>query len=325
MRQYVIRRIIISIIVLFGVSIMLFGLSRLIPSDYISMSTATQQRITEEMKDHLRELYGLDKSFFGGYWSWLKGAVRLDFGVSLAYARPVTEVIGSCIGVTFSISAIALIFEIIIGIPLGILAARKRNMRADYIITAFVFIGISLPSFFFAATLKRIFGFYGVNLLPINGLLNPRVIYSGFSLAKLADYAAHLALPVAVFVLTNCGAWLRYTRANMIEALESDYVRTARAKGVPEQRVVYTHAFRNTLIPIVTLLGAQLPALFSGAIITEQLFAIPGIGNMAFKAYELNDMPFMMGFNMLLALFTIVGFLISDILYAVADPRIRLS
>ncbi|MCL1835366.1 MAG: ABC transporter permease [Oscillospiraceae bacterium] len=325
MRQYITRRLLISIIVLIGVSMMLYALSRLIPADYVTLTTSTQAKITEEMKDHLRDLYGLNTSFLTGYWNWFKSAIRLDFGVSLTYARPVTEVIGSCMAVTFSIAFIALLFEVAIGLPLGILAARKRNTKTDYIITAFIFIGISLPSFFFAAMLKRLFGFYGLNLLPTSGLLNPRILYDGFTLEKLKDYAQHLIIPILVFVLTGCGSWLRFTRANMIESLESDYVRTARAKGIPERRVVYTHAFRNTLIPIVTLLGASLPSLFSGAIITEQLFGIPGIGSTAFKAYELSDVPFLMGFNVFLAFLTIVGFLISDILYAVVDPRVRLS
>lgn len=325
MRQYITRRILISIVVLIGVSMMLYALARSMPSDFVTLSTSTQQKITEDQKEHLRSLYGLNKSFLAGYFNWLKGAVRLDFGISLAYARPVSEVISNSMGVTFAVALAALIFELLLAIPLGVLAARHRNTKTDYIITAFVFIGISLPSFFFAALLKRIFGYYGINLLPITGLVNPKIIYRGFTFAKLMDYIQHLILPISVFVLTNCGAWLRYTRANMIEALESDYVRTARAKGVPERKVVYTHAFRNTLIPIVTLLGGQLPALFSGAIITENLFGLPGVGSVALKAYQLSDVPFLMGFNIFLAACTIIGYLISDILYAVVDPRIRLS
>ena len=323
MRQLILRRILISLVVLLGVSILLYSLARLMPSDYVTLTTSTQQKITEEQREHLRTLYGLNSSFIGGYFEWLKGALTLDFGVSLAYARPVTEVMWTHMGVTVSVALLALFFELLIAIPLGILAARRRNTRVDYTITAFFFVGISLPSFFFAALLKRTFGYYGLNLLPTTGMLNPRVIYDGFSLAKLLDYAQHLIIPIAVFAITACGAWLRYTRANMIEALGSDYVRLARAKGVPERRVVYGHAFKNTLIPIVTLLGMQLPVLFSGAMITENLFGLPGIGSVALKAYELSDVPFLMGYNMFLAAVTILGFLMSDILYAVVDPRIR--
>lgn len=311
--------------VLIGISILLYGLCRMLPSDYVTLSTSAHQKITEADKERLRELYGLGSSFWGGYFKWLGGVLRLDLGISLYYARPVSEIIAQFMPVTFFISFAALFFELLIAIPLGIMSAKRRNTRTDYVITIITFIGISLPAFFFAAMLKRAFGFYGLNWLPVAGLLNPKVIYKGFTFAKFIDYLQHLIMPMAVFVLTSVGSWLRYIRANMIEALGSDYVRTARAKGVPERRVVYSHAYRNTLIPIITLLGAQLPALFSGAIITETLFAIPGLGTAALTASQNSDIPYLMGFNMFLAVCTVVGYLLSDILYAVADPRIRLS
>lgn len=295
------------------------------PSDYVTLSTTTNTKITEEQKEHLREIYGLDQSIVSGYLGWLGSAVRGDLGTSLIKNRPVVEVIGSALPITFSIMFLALIFELLIGIPLGIIAAKRRNTKVDYMITAFVFIGISLPSFFFAAILKRFLGYYGLDLLPVTGMLNARVVYDGFSMAKLIDYIQHLIMPIIVFVVTQCGVWLRYTRANMIEALNSDYVRTARAKGVPERRVIGHHAFRNTLIPIVTLLGAQLPLLFSGAIITEGLFGIEGLGKLGLEAAMMSDVPYLMGFNMLLAICTVIGYMLSDIIYAIVDPRIRLS
>lgn len=324
-RQYIIRRLLISIIVLIGVSFLLYCLVRSMPADYVTLSTSTHAKITPEQKEHLRAIYGLDKSIPVGYVNWLFSALKGDLGVSLVYNRPVTDVMKDALPITFSILFIALIIQLLLGIPLGILAAKKRNTRTDYIITAFVFIGISLPSFFFASILKRALGYYGLDLFPVTGLLNARIIYDGFTLAKLKDYAEHLFMPMLVFVITHCGMWLRFTRANMIEALGSDYVRTARAKGVPERKVYGSHAYRNTLIPIVTLLGAQLPSLFSGAIIMEELFGIPGAGTAAFRAATMSDVPYLMGFNMLLAVCTVVGYLLSDIIYAVVDPRIRLS
>jgi peptide/nickel transport system permease protein len=295
------------------------------PADYVTLATSSSTKISDFQREQLRKVYGLDKSVLGGYLDWLFSALRGDLGTSLVYAQPVTEVIGKYMSITFFVALLALIFELAIGIPLGILAARHRNSAIDYIITAFVFIGLSIPGFFLAALMKRLFGFGGLNILPTSGMLNPRVVYKTFTFAKLADYAAHLAMPIAVFTITSCGVWLRYTRANMIEALGSDYVRTARAKGAPERVVVYSHAFRNTLIPIVTLIGQSLPGLFSGAIITENLFGIQGLGNIALKASQMSDVPYLMGFNMFLAICTIVGYLISDILYAVVDPRVRLS
>ncbi len=325
MKQYIIRRVLISILVLLGVSMLLYTLVRTMPSDYVTLATSTAQKITEEQKQHMREVYGLDKSIPAGYIDWLSSALRLDLGTSLIYSRPVVEVMAKVAPVTFFVASAALFFELLIGIPLGVWAARRKQTNIDYGITLFVFVGLSLPSFFFAAVLKRIFGFNGLDLLPTSGMLNARVIYDSFTFAKFLDYGQHLILPISVFAITACGAWLRYTRSNMVEALSSDYVRTARAKGVPEHQVVYTHAFRNTLIPIVTLLGAQLPVLFSGAIITENLFGIEGLGNIALKASFMSDVPYLMGFNMFLAICTVLGFLISDILYAVVDPRIRLS
>lgn len=326
MRQFIIRRVLISIVILLGVSMLMYALLRSMPADFVTLATSNMQKVTEDQKVAMSAAYGLDKSVAAGYLSWLYSIVaKGDLGTSLMYARPVTEVMGEAAPVTFSITLIALVLELLIGVPLGILAARRQHTRVDYGITAFVFIGISLPVFFLAAVLKRAFGFYGLNLLPTAGMLNPRVIYDGFSFARLVDYAQHLIMPITVFVLTSCGSWLRYTRANMIEALNSDYVRTARAKGVPERTVVYFHAFRNTLIPIVTLLGAFLPSLFSGAIITENLFGIMGLGSIGLKASMMSDIPYLMGFNMLLAVMTVLGYLVSDILYAVVDPRIRLS
>jgi peptide/nickel transport system permease protein len=325
MRQYIIRRVLISLAVLLGISMALYSLIRAMPADYVTLSTSASQKITLEQKERLREIYGLNKGVLEGYAGWLINTLKGDFGISLIYARPVGEILARYMPVTVSVASIALFFEIMIGVPLGIVAAKHRNSKIDYAITAFVFIGISLPSFFFAAVLKKAFGFYGLNILPISGMLNPRVDYDSFTLEKLADYARHLILPITVFVFVSCGTWLRYTRASMIEALDSDYARTARAKGVPEFKVVYSHAFRNTLIPIITLLGGQLPVLFSGAMITENLFAIEGLGNIALKASNMSDVPYLMAFNMMLAFFTVLGYLISDVLYAVADPRIRLN
>ncbi|MDL2293345.1 ABC transporter permease [Ruminococcaceae bacterium OttesenSCG-928-D13] len=325
MRQYIIRRVLISLLVLLGVSMLLYALVRSMPADFVTISTSTSTRMTDEMRDALRASYGLDKSIPAGYVNWLIKALQGDLGNSLIHARPVTEVISGKIGITFGISALALLFELLIGIPLGILAARKRNTATDYTITIFVFLGISVPSFFLAALLKYWFGFYGLNILPTAGLVDARAIYNGFSIAKLLDYARHLIMPITVFTFVSMGEWLRYTRSNMIETIGSDYVRTARAKGVPEHKVIYSHAFRNTLIPIVTLLGASLPSLFSGAIITENLFGIPGMGSMLLEASQKGDVPLLMAACMFLAVCTVVGYLISDILYAVVDPRIRLS
>lgn len=324
MRQYIIRRILISLIVLIGISIMLYSLTRMMPSDFVDLSTAGDMKISEEQKQHLRELFGLDKGIVEGYFSWLSDVLKGNLGISLYFKRPVSEMIREYAPITFSVAFIALILEFAIAIPLGILAARKQYSKTDYTIVVLTFIGISLPIFFFAVLLKFVFSSW-LDILPMSGMLTARINYDGFSFAKLMDYARHLVLPIACFVITSVGSLLRYTRTNMLEVLNADYVRTARAKGLSERVVINKHAFRNTLIPIVTMIGSTLPSLFSGAAITEGLFALEGLGNKALTASYQADVPYLMGFNMFLAVLTLLGTLLSDILYAAVDPRIRLS
>ena len=322
MKQYIIRRILISIIVLIGVSFLLYSLVHLTPGDYVANVTAGNPNVTPEMEQRMREVYGLDKGLIEGYISWVGGAIHGDFGISFIYQKPVLEVIKRYIPITFSLAMIALFFEIIIAIPFGIIAARKQYARTDYIIVSIAIFGISLPSFFFAAILKRIFAI-GLGVLPLSGMVNARAGFIGWE--RIMDMGQHLILPISVFVITGVGGLLRYTRTNMLEVLSADYVRTARAKGLPEYRVIGKHAFRNTLIPIVTMVGGMIPGLFSGAVIIEGIFSIEGLGNIALNAVYNGDIPFLMGFNMFLAIITLVGTLVSDILYAVVDPRVRYS
>ena len=324
MKQYIIRRVLISIIVLFGVSVMLYTLTRLMPSDFVDLSTSANLQITEEQKQHLRELYGLDKGIIDGYFSWLNDVFHGDLGTSLTLKRPVFDVIKDYAPITFFVAFIALILQFLIAIPLGIIAAKKQYSKTDYTIVVATFIGISLPIFFFAVVLKSVFNQW-LGLLPASGMLTARINYDGFTFAKFLDYLKHLILPISCFVITSVGGLLRYTRTNMLEVLNMDYVRTARAKGLSEKKVINKHAFRNTLIPIVTMIGGSLPGLFSGAAITEGLFALEGLGNLALKASYAADIPYLMGFNMFLAVLTLAGTLVSDILYAIVDPRVRYS
>lgn len=322
MKQYIIRRILISIIVLFGVSFLLYGFIKLMPADYVTIATSGNPNITAEMEEKLRSLYGLDQGFFEGYFNWIKNAVRGDLGTSFIYQKPVVEVIKDHMPITFSLAAIAFVLQLIIAIPLGVLAARKQYSKTDYTVVALALMGMSLPTFFFAAVLKRVFA-VGLGVLPLSGMVTARLDLEGIPL--LLDMGKHLILPVSVWVITGIGGLLRYTRTNMLEVLSADYVRTARAKGVPERVVIGKHAFRNTLIPIVTMVGGMIPGLFSGAAITEGIFAIEGLGNIALSAANSGDVPYLMGFNMFIAVMTLLGTLVSDILYAVVDPRIRYS
>ena len=207
-------------------------------------------------------------------------------------------------------------------IPLGITAATHQYSLRDYIVTILVMIGISLPSFFFGQMLKDLFA-NKLGWFPPSGLVEAGGSATGIAL--LPDYIAHMFLPILTVVILSIGGRMRMTRTNMLEVMNSDYIRTARAKGLKESKVINKHAFRNTLIPIVTTLAGLLPSLFSGAIITEQVFDLPGIGNIALKAMNRGDIPFIMGYNMFLAILSVIGVLLSDLMYAVVDPRVKLE
>lgn len=320
MKQYIIKRLLISILVLFGVSIMIYAIAHMVPGDYVSQITSSNPNITPEMEQRMRESYGLNKGPVEGYIDWLTKALRGDLGTSFQYQKPVIEVIRQYMPATIALAGISMVLELAFAIPLGILAARKQYSFTDYTVVAIAIVGISLPTFFFAAILKRVFS-VGLGVLPMSGMLTAREDYTGFAL--FLDYAKHFVLPIMVFVITGVGSYLRYVRTNMLEVLSADYVRTARAKGLPERKVINKHAFRNTLIPIVTLVGGMIPGLFSGAVITEGIFALEGLGNVALKAVNVGDIPYLMGFNMFIAAMTLLGTIVADILYAVVDPRVR--
>ena len=258
-----------------------------------------------------------------GYFSWLGNAMRFDLGESFDHQQPVTKVIADNMWISFALSFIALILEFLIAIPLGIVSATKQYSATDYAVTIITLMGISLPSFFFAALLIKLFS-------TTLGWFPPSGLVSGGSSAvnifqNLPDILWHLFLPMVVLVVLSIGGLMRYTRTNMLEVLNSDYIRTARAKGLSEKKVIYVHAFRNTLIPLVTMLAGILPSLFGGAMITEEVFAIDGIGRLAYKALRGGDIPLIMGYNMFLAILTVIGTLLSDIMYAVVDPRVKLT
>ena len=257
-----------------------------------------------------------------GYFSWLGNMLKGDLGDSFLYQQPVGTVIADHMWISFSISLVALIFQFAIAIPLGITSATHQYSVADYTVTIVTMIGISLPSFFFAALLIKVFSSW-LGWLPSFGLITGGASYTG--IAHLLDMLQHLILPMMVMVVLSIGGLMRYTRTNMLEVLNSDYIRTARAKGLSEKKVIYVHAFRNTMIPLMTLLAGILPSLFGGAMITEEVFAIDGIGRLAYRALQQGDVPFIMGYNMFLAVLTVIGTLLSDLMYAVVDPRVKLS
>lgn len=332
MWKYIRKRLLLAVVILLGVSVLIYLLVMLMPSDYIDNRTAAalaNGSMTRADVQHLKELYGLaDKSFFGilkGYFSWLTNALTGNFGFSFLYGAPVSTVINQHMWISFTIALISMILEIIVAIPMGIKAAVNQYSGYDYTVSVLAMAGTALPSFFLAALLMNVFCIQ-LHWFPLQGLVTATKVFpSGAVFSILSDKAWHLVLPILVLTLLSVGGTMRFTRTNMLEVMNSDYIRTARAKGLSEHTVIYRHAFRNTFIPLVTTLSGTLPGLFGGAMITETVFAIPGIGYMALQATMQGDIPFVMGYNMFLAILTVLGMLISDLMYMVVDPRVKLK
>ncbi len=330
MFKYIVKRILLAILILLGVSLIIYTLVRLMPTDYVDgkfQSQVSQGTITVEQLQEIKALYGLsDNSFWGiikGYFQWLGNLCRGRLGTSFKYRQPVAQVISQNMWTSFLIAFVAIIFEFLIAIPLGVTAATHQYGTRDYVVTVLTMIGISLPSFFFAAMLIKIFA-VDLGWFPIQGMADASNTGGG-GLTYFFDNIYHLILPIVTLVVINIGSLMRYTRTNTLEVLNADYIRTARAKGLKESKVIYKHAFRNTMIPLVTLLAGILPTLFSGAMIVEQVFSLPGIGNLAYQAMMEGDIPFVMGYNMFLAVLSVLGTLLSDIMYVVVDPRVKLA
>jgi len=328
MKKFIIRRLLISVVLLFFVSMIIYTIMRLMPTSYVETQAMTLaqrpgSKSYQEWVDQLNAQYGLDTGIIQGYFRWVAKAIKLDFGESWYFNQPVLQKFSGVIWYSFGLGLAAFLIEILIAIPAGILAARKQYMFADYAITVIALIGISLPSFFFATILKYIFS-VKLGLVDLYGIVG-RMHESLTPTGKIIDIAKHMILPVVTLTVVSIGSMMRYTRTNMLEVLNSDYIRTARAKGLSESKVVNHHAFRNTLIPIITLLGGSLPGLFGGAMITETLFQIPGIGYTSYQCIVQGDIPFVMFYMVFMAVLTLLGNLISDILYAVVDPRVRVN
>lgn len=328
LKKFIAKRLMLSVVILFCVSFILYALMRSLPSSFVEnmamqLAQAPGAKPFQEWLDQLNASYGMDKGVVPGYFVWLSDAIRGDFGDSWKFTVPVIQKFSEVIWLSFVMGGIAFLLELIIAIPLGVIASTRQYSRTDYFITAGALVGISLPTFFFATLLKLLFSVH-LGWFDLYGLVGRNYAQLD-TLGKFLDKAHHLVLPIATLVIVSVGSLMRYTRTNMLEVLNSDYIRTARAKGLSERKVIYHHAFRNTLIPLVTIVGGSLPGLFSGALITETLFSIPGIGWTSYQAMIAGDIPFSMFYMTFIAVLTLAGNLISDILYAVVDPRVRIA
>lgn len=304
-----------------------YALMYSLPTSYVEMtarelaSKPGSQKSAAQWISELNAQYGFDRGIFGGYFHWLGEAAQGNFGDSWNWTVLVTEKFKDVIWYSFALSLITFILEIVIAVPLGVVAARKQYSATDYTVTVIALIGISLPTFFTATILKLIFA-VKLGWFDILGMQG-RDYMTLSQFGKFLDLCKHFVLPALTLTIVSIGPLMRYTRTNMLEVLSSDYIRTARAKGLPEKRVINYHAFRNTLIPLITILGGSFASLFSGALITETLFAIRGIGYTSFYSMINGDIPFTMFYLAFISILTLLGNLVADVLYAVVDPRVR--
>jgi peptide/nickel transport system permease protein len=320
MKQYIIRRLLQIIPTMIGISIIIFAISSLVPGDYIT--AVNNPTMTAEKAAHLREIYGLDKPPVERYLTWVGNMLKGNLGDSLVHKQPVTTVMNNYVWNSFFIAIFSLILSWIIATFAGVFSAKFQYSLLDKIITLLVFLCMSLPSFFIGLLLIKFFaldlGWFPVGTMKTSGL-------NGSTWDQLIDIAWHMFLPVTVLTMLSTGSLTRYFRTSMLEVIRQDYIRTARAKGLKERTVIFKHALRNAMLPAITLMGFELPSLFGGAIIMEKIFIWPGVGQVYLESISMRDYPFMLGFTVFISVLTLLGNLLSDVLYGAADPRIRLK
>lgn len=311
-----------TFVVISVLSFCCYFLMTLMPGDPVDLMISANPDITSADIERLRALYGLDQPVFVRYWNWLSSILSGDLGHSRTYRVPVTELMGPRLFNTFLLSFAALTFSILVAVPLGVLAALKKGTKLDYTINLFAFSGISIPSFWLAIVLIIVFAIW-IPLFPASGTSS--VAFDMTTGEIILDRIRYLVLPVISLSLMSIGTFVRFTRSAMIEAMRNDYIRTARAKGLSWPRIIVVHGFRNALIPLITILALSFSGLFSGAIITETVFAYQGVGSLVYQSIISNDFNVAMVAFMISVSMVLMFNLIADILYGVVDPRISYS
>lgn len=319
MKNYIIRRVLQIIPVFIGVVFILFFLLEKAPGTPVSHMM--DPNMTPDQKEELLQKMGMDTPWYERFINWFAEGIQGNFGYSIKHKKPVTEVIGDYAGATMLLSFTSLLFAIIIGIPIGIISATKQYSIRDNVFTVLSLVGLSLPAFFFGLLLLKWFAVDN-QIFPLFGLRTATLTNANV-FVRIGDVAKHLFLPSIMLGLSQASSFMRYTRSSMLEVVKQDYVRTARAKGLKEKVVIYRHALRNGIIPIITLLAFSIPGLLSGAVMTETVFSYPGLGKIGVDASMTRNYPLILGVNAMLAMLTLISTLVADILYAVADPRIR--
>lgn len=334
MLKYLLKRLFWMIPMLIGISLISFFIMHLAPGDITSTEAGFNPKASEESRQKLRELYHLDKPVIVQYGLWLERMSQLDFGNSFAsHQRPVfwqttdennqtkLGMIQEALPITLLINVLSMALIILIALPLGIISALTQNRLPDRSITLFVFIGFAIPGFWLALMLMYWTGVVH-HWLPISGL-HSMGAENLSNWGQMLDTLKHLLLPVFISAITGLAGISLFVRNGMLEVLHQDFITTAKAKGLPESTVVFRHALRNALLPLITIFGLSIPGLIGGSVIAESIFAIPGMGKLFFDAVLMRDFPVIMGILTIGSALTLVGNLLADITYAWADPRVR--
>lgn len=314
MTNYIIRRTALAVITFFGITILVYFMSTLAPGSPLDALLADPGMTKEEIARRSAEL-GLDQPVYIQYLSWLKEFLHGNMGFSYTSYRPVSDMITERIGATLSLTVTAILLSYLVGIPLGLISALKPYSLRDYSVSTAAFVMTGVPGFFLGMILIYIFA-VKLKLLPFGGM------YDSSGSNSISVVIRHLILPAAAIAIPEIGKVMRHVRSNMLEVMNEDYVRTARAKGVRESAVVIVHAFRNTLIPIVTVLSGSIPFMIGGSVVVEKVFGWPGLGTLMINSITSRDYPVIMGISVVIAIVVLVTNLLVDILYAYLDPRI---
>ena len=321
--RYFVRRLLVSIPVVIGVSLVTFALMHAAGGSYVP-GISDDPRLSAEAVQALRHEYGLDQPWWAQYGLWLWNLLHGDFGRSMIDGTRVTTHLLDRLPNTLELTLTAIALAILFSVPVGVVSALRRGSRLDHALTTLSVAGVAVPAFWLGLMLILLFAVipaerFGAPLLPSSGAASP------FDGGDLLDRLAHLVLPATVLAFGYVAIWSRFTRSGMLEVLSQDYVRTARAKGMDERRVLYVHALRNALVPLVTLIGLELPGLVSGGVIVEVVFGWPGVGRFAFERALAFDYTTVMGLTTFASILVVTGNLLADLLYALMDPRIRYS
>jgi peptide/nickel transport system permease protein len=318
MSTFIIRRLLISIPVFFGITLLVFLFVAIAPGDATSALIRPDQAADPAMRQAIIARYGLDQPIPVRYVRWLAGVLQGELGYRLVGGRPVASEIARSFLASFLLMGTALVGGILVGVPLGVLSAVRQYSRLDFTLTGITFLGVSMPSFLLGIGGLWLIGLQ-LGLVPIAGMVTPGRPFDLFDLLR------HLVLPAAILGFGFAAVFMRYTRASMLEVINTEYVTTARAKGLPPRTVISRHAFRNAIIPVITLIGLYIPEMIGGAVVTEQVFSWPGLGQLMIEGVTSRDYYLIMGITMVLSVFVLLANLATDVAYGFADPRIRLS